>query len=77
MNVPKFTADLSLYNKSGNRFIAALVNLKIASIVIPALPSCGNCAYIEDACYDCLDGGGSWQTCPTCRLVKWCVRCPP
>ena len=49
MNLPGFTAEVSLYNMRAGYSLSGRFDLQ-GNAVIPAIPFCGNCDYILENC---------------------------
>ena len=45
--------------------------------IMPSLPSSTTCDFWERKCSDCLDKGGTEQSCGFCRALKNCGFPPP
>jgi len=66
MNIPGFTADVSLY-KTGSDFYGFVASdNSTANAVIPAIPFCGNCPEILDRCS--RNGGRPRAVCHACAI---------
>ncbi len=72
MTIPGFTAGRSLYQIT-NHYMGSNSGPTSDAIVSPALPGCSSCNYIFNSCYDCMDGGGTFHSCPTCKLISRCL----
>ena len=72
MTIPGFTAGRSLYQTT-NHYTGSNRGPASAAVVSPALPGCASCNYIFNSCYDCMDGGGTFHSCPTCKLISRCL----
>lgn len=70
MNIPGFSAESSLSPKKYYR--SGTTDHLINGAVVPALPGPRTCEYAADACEACIEAGGSYYSCPTCRLLRWC-----
>jgi hypothetical protein len=71
-NIPGFTAEASFYRISVHYSLVS-VREEITSGIVPALPSCANCEWACDKCFDCIETGVSWGRCPTCRVCNYCA----
>lgn len=71
MNIPGFTADLSLHQKTTLHRISTSDHSPRGTVV-PALPSKRTCEFAEAKCEACLESGNEFENCPTCKLLRWC-----
>jgi hypothetical protein len=73
MMMPGFTAERSLY-RTACHYAGTSSGADSRNAVSPALPGCSSCNYIFNSCYDCMDGGGTFGSCPTCKLISRCLN---
>ena len=66
MNMPGFTAEVSLYNRSVGYCHTVQSADSHAGGVIPAIPFCGNCDYILENCR--RSGGRPRALCAMCAF---------
>jgi hypothetical protein len=79
MSIPRFTAEASLY-RTERHYSMVRANTTFTAQVVPAAPCCSpSCDHAIDLCEDCLDAGGSFTTCPWCRIANGicgvCIDC--
>lgn len=65
MNIPRFSATESLYKSSGQYNHGQPVALR-TTIIVPAIPFCGNCDHILDYC--ALHNGRPRALCNACDV---------
>ncbi len=73
MGIPSFTAERSLYRRSG-QYRVHRTGAEVSSDVIPAIPACSNCDYILDNC--ARNGGRPRALCNACAH-GWCYTEAP
>jgi hypothetical protein len=66
MNMPGFTAEVSLYNMSVGYCHSEQSADSHAGTVVPAIPFCGNCDEILDRCSQ--NGGRPRAVCRACAI---------
>ena len=71
MNMPDFTAEAALHQTSGShRMVQTSAPSMATGLVVPAIPSQGNCSWMCDQCDRCETGV---LTSPYCGT--WCSLC--
>lgn len=66
MNLPGFTAEVSLYRNRGDYGRNAESAGSRAGTVVPAIPFCGNCDFILENC--ARNGGKPRAVCRACEI---------
>lgn len=72
MNLPEFTAEATLY-QTPHTYRGVLANPQGPALIVPALPTCANCEWACDRCFDCVEAGGSFSRCRTCSVCNYCA----
>lgn len=69
MNIPGFTAEEALYQRTVPYRNSTRDHLPVGA-VLPALPSEQTCDWAWGKCEQCIASGR--RNCPVCNILGWC-----